>query len=505
MKKRSILFLLCTITLLFSQCSKDDESGDLNFADSSLDNADVVSGNISPSEGEEIGGGEEYGAYIENAFIKTIDEPVSTFSIDADGGSYSNIRRFLKTSSLPPQNAVRIEEMINYFDYDYPSTKDGHPLSVNTEVGTCPWNSDHKLIQIGIKGERIDVSQLPASNLTFLVDVSGSMSSDDKLGLFKEGIKLLVNQMDEEDRIAIVTYASNPGVHLEATAGDKKNKIINAINELGAGGSTAGEGGILAAYEIAQANFIEGGNNRIIMATDGDFNVGLSGLDELIELIEKKREEKNIFLTTLGFGTGNYRETILEQLANNGNGTYEYIDDIKQAEKVFIHDFGKLYTVAKDVKIQVDFNPSVVAQYRLVGYENRLLENEDFEDDKKDAGELGSGQNVTAIYEVILASRATYLNTIPLSVDFRYKTPTGGTSTLIEVDAIDLDQDWASASENFRFAASVAAFGLLLRDSEYKGDATFDKVKQWGQNASSFDPGAYRAEYLQLVDRASKL
>jgi len=336
-----------------------------------------------------------------------------------------------------------------------------------------------------------------------LVDVSGSMNNPNKLGLLKEGLKLLVEELRPEDRVAIVTYASSPGVALASTSCEDKATIIAAIDALAAGGSTNGEGGINAAYEIAQQNYVDRGNNRIILASDGDFNVGISNLDDLKDLIAEKRET-GIFLTTLGFGSGNYSDAIMEQLANKGNGTYEYIDNLEQAKKVFIYDFGKFFTVAKDVKIQIEFDPAVVDQYRLIGYANRLLETEDFEDDEEDAGELGSNQTITAIYEIVPQSGAT-LNSSPLSIDFRYKHPDYDTSIPFTVAASDQDLSWNETSDNFRFAASVAAYGMLLRDSNYKGSATFESVKNWANASRNYDPNGFKAEFVQLVDKAESL
>lgn len=493
--KQIIFIVSFTFALSFLVGCESDESG-IFAPQESFQNDN---GEIDPAAGE------NYEDFVENPFVEVNQEPISTFSIDADGGAYANIRRFLtKDNSLPPKGAVRVEEMINYFTFDYPETDGTHPFSITNEVGGCPWNTDHKLIQIGIKGKTTPKEQLPAANLVFLIDVSGSMSSDDKLPLLKEGFKLLVEELRPQDKVAIVTYAGAWGTVLEATSGDEKDKINSAINALSSGGGTNGEGGINGAYEIAQQNFVEGGNNRIIVATDGDFNIGRSSVEEIIDLIEEKRET-GIFLTTLGFGTGNYNDAMLERLANNGNGTYQYIDGIEQARKVFIHDFGQLYSVAKDVKIQVEFDSTVVAAYRLIGYENRVLNNEDFEDDTKDAGELGNGQTVTAIYEIKLVPRPSYLGTLPLRVDFRYKQPDSDVSQLVEIQAIDEEKTWANTSESFRFTAAVAAFGMLLRDSEYVGNSTYDEVKNWANTARSFDPNGYRSEFITLIDKAKGL
>jgi Ca-activated chloride channel family protein len=376
--KQLSLFMLISLALFSFSCESDNDEG------LSLDNGyglDSYNDNGVPGT---PAAGEQYNEIIENPFILTEEEAISTFSIDADGGSYANTRRFLNSNQLPPADAIRTEELVNYFDYDYPSMVNGHPIALNGEISSCPWAEGHRLIRIGIRGQEIPAAELPASNIVLLIDVSGSMKSADKLELLKAALNLFVDEMDAQDRIAIVTYAGNAGLVLESTPGDEKTTIKNAINSLGAGGSTAGAEGIITAYEIAQANFVEGGNNRIIVGTDGDFNVGPASQEEIVALIESKRD-LGIFLTVVGFGTGNYNDALLEQLANNGNGTYEYIDQLEQAKKVFIYEYGKFYTVAKDVKVQVQFNPNLVHSYRLIGYENRLLDTEDFEDDEKDA------------------------------------------------------------------------------------------------------------------------
>ncbi|MBC8343673.1 MAG: von Willebrand factor type A domain-containing protein [Bacteroidetes bacterium] len=446
--------------------------------------------------------GESYNSFSENPFVKVIDEPVSTFSIDADGGSYSNIRRFLKNGEKPPVDAIRIEEMINYFQYDFADPVDQHPIAISTEVGECPWNTEHKLIQIGIKGKTILKEDYPASNFVFLVDISGSMSSDDKLPLVKKGMHFLVDEMRDKDRMAIVTYASSPGVALHSTS--DKSKIKKGIDKLGSGGSTAGGGGINKAYDIAMDHFIDGGNNRIILATDGDFNVGISDQDELIKLIEKKRES-GIFLTVIGVGSGNLNEGMMEQLANNGNGTYEYMDSEIQARKVFIDEFGKFFTVAKDVKIQIDFDPTVVELYRLIGYENRVLNDSDFTNDDKDAGEIGAGQTITAIYEIKSANVNYLRGSHPIAINFRYKKPAADVSELIVKQATDDLTTFNSTSENFRFAAAITSFGLLLRDSEYKGVSDYDKVLDWVNHARTFDPNNYRQSSAALIAMARDL
>ncbi|MDH5398552.1 MAG: VWA domain-containing protein [Cyclobacteriaceae bacterium] len=442
--------------------------------------------------------GDRYKDIVENPFIKVSEEPVSTFSIDADGASYANVRRFLSENTPPPSGAIRTEELINYFAQDYPETNSNDPISVNGEVSLCPWQSGNKLIRIGIKGHDIPRHELPASNFVFLIDVSGSMSSDDKLHLLKEGFLLLVDELSAHDRIAIVTYAGSAGVVLESTAGDQKETIKDAIRSLGSGGSTAGAEGILSAYEIAQANLIEGGNNRVILGTDGDFNVGISNQEELITLIEGKRD-LGIFLTVLGVGRGNLNDGMLEQLANNGNGTYEYIDRLEQAKKVFIYEHSKFYTAAKDVKVQVHFNSSLVEAYRLIGYENRLLNEEDFTDDKKDAGEIGVGQSITALYEIKPASSAQLRVEPTFTINFRYKQPDADTSIPIDLDIFDEGKAFTHSSRHMRFTASLAGFGMLLRDSEYKGTITWNDIYDWSSQSIDYDPHGFKAEFVSIV------
>ena len=482
---------------LLSSCDTDfSESANKNNY-----NLDGISGSYSSNYPGNTSG-EQYNEIVENDFIAVADEPVSTFSIDADGAAYSNLRRIINQDwGDIPKGAVRIEELINYFQYNYDEPNGIHPISLNGEVSSCPWTQGNKLLRIGIKGKSIEPQDYPASNIVFLIDVSGSMSSEDKLPLLKSGFKLFVDQIRPQDKIAIVTYASNPGVLLESTFGNQKNKIKDAIDKLGAGGSTNGEGGIITAYEIAKINFIEGGNNRIILGTDGDFNVGVSNQDELISLIEEKREE-GVFLTVIGVGSGNYQEGKMEQLANHGNGTFEYIDNLDQAKKVFIEEYGKFFTVAKDVKVQIEFNANLVEKYRLIGYENRILNEEDFEDDKKDAGEIGSGQTITALYEIVPAgigvdprSQATF------TIDFRYKNPDEDTSIPMSLDVVDQLKGFEVSSEDMRFAASVGAFGMILLDSKHKGNVQLNNVLNWVNLATSFDPYGYKKGFIELVEK----
>jgi Ca-activated chloride channel homolog len=448
-------------------------------------------------------GGDRYNDFEENPFVNAAEVPVSTFSIDADGGSYANIRRFINEGHLPPKAAVRTEELINYFALDYPVVS-GHPIGVNGEVSDCPWKPEHKLIRIGIKGETIPKEQLPPSNLVLLIDVSGSMSDPDKLELLKKGFKMMVDNLAATDRVAIVTYAGSAGVPLTSTLGNEKEKIKAAIDRLGSGGSTAGAQGIITAYQIAQENFIKDGNNRVILGTDGDFNVGPSSQEELVSLIETKRDA-GVYLTVIGVGRGNLNDGMMEQVADHGNGHYEYIDDLAQAQKVFVDEFYKFYPAAKDVKVQVKFNTLLVEAYRLIGYENRLLQEKDFEDDKKDAGEISLGQNVTALYEIKPAS-AQLLRTAPtFTIEFRYKRPNEDVSHPLSLNIFDEGHSFTEASDQMRFTASVAGFGMLLRGSAFKGSTTYANILDWTSGTLSFDPQQRRAEFRNIVKKASQL
>lgn len=471
--------------------------------------ADGLYGNSSGMVGQLVGV-EKYNTIVENPFVDVSKEATSTFSIDADGGSYANVRRFLSTNTKPVPDAIRTEELVNYFPLNYTDPANGEPIAVNGEVSACPWDNTHKLIRIGLKGRSVPKASLPPSNIVLLIDVSGSMGDVNKLALLKEALPNFVDNLRAQDKVAIVTYAGQAGVALEATSGAEKGKIKAAIAQLGAGGSTAGAQGITTAYEIAGKNFVDGGNNRVILMTDGDFNVGISSQKELIDLIVSKRD-KGIFLTTVGVGAGNLNDGMMEQVANKGNGNYEYIDNLKQAQKVFVEEFSKFYTVAKDVKIQLTFNADQVKSYRLIGYENRLLKNEDFKDDKKDAGEINAGQTITALYELVPApstgspGQANLKAAPTFTINFRYKQPTAADSQALELAVFDTSNEFAFASENMRFAASVAAYGLLLRKSAYHGDATYEKVRAWATAAMKYDPYGYRSEFIQLVDKARQL
>jgi Ca-activated chloride channel family protein len=469
--------------------------------------------------------GETYEQIYENPFKVVNQSPVSTFSIDVDKASYSNMRRFINNQQLPPPDAIRIEELVNYFKYDYPQPQDEHPFAVFTDVTSAPWHPENKLIHIGIKGKEISYEEAPANNLVFLIDVSGSMSSYNKLPLLQKSFNMLVDNLREKDRVAIVVYAGAAGMVLPSTDGTNKEKIKAAINQLKSGGSTAGGQGIQLAYKIAKEYFIEGGNNRVIMATDGDFNVGVSSDNALVELIEAKRND-GVFLTVLGFGTGNYQDAKMEKIADHGNGNYAYIDNFTEARKVLINEMsGTLYTIAKDVKIQIEFNPEKVKAYRLIGYENRVLAREDFDDDTKDAGELGAGHTVTALYEIVpaggnipLAGNEDILRYQPVKVNYtaqskdeimtvklRYKKPDADQSQLIVNPIQDKMTPFEQASENLRFASAVAEFGMLLRHSRYSGDASFDAVIRRAKFSKGADLDGYRAEFIRLVETADLL
>ncbi|WP_291720269.1 vWA domain-containing protein [Bernardetia sp.] len=467
---------------------------------------------------------ENYQKLNENKFIEPKREPLSTFSIDVDNASYTNARRFIQSGQMPPANSVRIEEFINYFDYDYPQPKNDDPFSINTEISVAPWNKKHKLVHIGIQGKELDYKNLSASNLVFLIDASGSMEEPNKLPLLRSSLKMLLNEMNEKDRISIVAYAGAAGLVLPSTSVKEKTKILNALENVSAGGSTAGGAGIELAYKVAQENFIKDGNNRVILCTDGDFNVGVSSADALVQLIEKKRDN-DIFLTICGFGMGNYKDYQMEELSNAGNGNYFYIDNIQEAKKVFVREMrATLFTIAKDVKIQIEFNPTKVAAYRLIGYENRMLKKEDFNDDKKDAGELGAGHTVTALYEIIpvgiesefLASvdDLRYQNNSKISTNYttvassdellnlklRYKKPDGKKSKLIVSPLKDENIALSKTSNNFRFSTAVASFGMLLRHSEFKGNSSYQQVMELGESAKGKDEEGYRTEFLKLVE-----
>ncbi len=475
---------------------------------------------------------EQYAQIVENRFASVSDEPLSTFSIDVDTASYANTRRFLSQNQLPPANAIRIEEFINYFSYDYPAPKEGEPFSVNMEVADCPWQPAHQLVRIGLKGKDVPQEQRPASNIVFLLDVSGSMQNANKLPLLKQAMKLLTDQLTESDRVSIVTYAGNAGLALDTTNGESKQTIRDAIDALNANGSTNGSAGIQLAYEKATQSFIKAGANRVILATDGDLNVGVTNDDALVELI-KAKAASGVCLTVLGFGEGNLKDGKLEKLADNGNGMYAYIDSLREARKVLVEQItGSLVTIAKDVKIKVEFNPAEVAAYRLLGYENRLMSAPDFENDAKDAGEIGAGHTVTALYEIVpskaiqqltsttasLKYQRTLTPTEPpkeltaaaesgelLTLSLRYKQPDGDESTLSEFTVENKRHSFDDASTDFRFATAVASFAMVLRNSEFQGNSTLASVEEVASSAIGSDPQGHRTEFLDMVRKASTL
>jgi Ca-activated chloride channel family protein len=467
---------------------------------------------------------EQYDRIYENPFLGVAANPLSTFSIDVDRASYGNVRRFIGQRQMPPKDAVRVEELINYFPYEYPEPRGADPVSITTEIAPAPWRPAHQLVRIGLRGKSIDKREMAPNNIVFLIDVSGSMQPANKLPLVKEAFRLLVNELREEDRVAIVVYAGAAGLVLPSTSGGEKTKILDAITRLEAGGSTAGGAGIKLAYDIAKENHLRTGNNRVILATDGDFNVGVSSDADMVRLIEERRTQ-GTFLTVLGFGMGNYKDSRLEKLADKGNGNYAYIDDLLEAKKMFVSEFGgTMVTIAKDVKLQVEFNPAKVAGYRLIGYENRLLRNEDFTDDTKDAGEIGSGHTVTALYEVVPVGARTDVvirgvdslryqtpaaepsrgarSAELLTVKLRYKEPTSATSREMVHPVIDRE---TRPSADFTFAASVASFGLLLRDSEYKGNATYAGVVEGARRSLGADRDGYRAEFVRMVEAVQQM
>lgn len=467
---------------------------------------------------------EGYAAVNENGFKAVKSNPLSTFSIDVDNASYSNIRRFINMGQLPPADAVRIEEMVNYFKYNYPEPEGEHPFSVYTEIAVCPWNNRHQLLHVGLRGKSIDKSSLPPSNLVFLLDVSGSMEDPNKLPLLKSAFAMLVNELRPQDRVAIVVYAGAAGLVLGSTPGNRKEQIMRAIDNLRAGGSTAGGAGLKLAYAEAERNFVKGGNNRIILATDGDFNVGESSNGGMERLVEEKRD-LGVFITVLGFGMGNVKDDKMEIIADKGNGNYAYIDNLQEARRVLVREFGgTLFTIAKDVKFQIEFNPEKVQSYRLIGYENRLLNDEDFNDDKKDAGEMGSGHNVTALYELIPAGSDERIPSIDplryqplrvntdkedqvesslsgeyLTIKLRYKKPDGSASRLMEKPVRGPVKGFEHASENLRFASAVTEFGMVLRESEFRGTSTLDNAIGLASGARGEDEEGYRAEFIRLI------
>lgn len=507
-----------------SSCSRNKNASSPSASPMAMDALEVEHLKAYPGERRAEVNREEYGRITENEFLEASSNPLSTFSIDVDTASYSNVRRFINQGSLPPVEAVRIEEMINYFHYDYPEPEGEHPFSIAAELAGCPWEPSHRLVHIGLQAKRIQLEEAPANNLVFLIDTSGSMDSPDKLPLLKSAFRLLTNQLRERDRVAIVAYAGSAGLVLPSTPGSDRRPILSAIDELAAGGSTAGGEGIKLAYSVARENFIPSANNRVILATDGDFNVGVSSETELLSLIERERES-GVFLSVLGFGTGNIKDSRMELLADKGNGNYAYVDTINEARKVVVTELGStLNTIAKDVKIQVEFNPVRVQAYRLIGYENRLMRADEFNDDKKDAGELGAGHSVTALYEIIpvgvrartsSVDQLRYQSQNPtadaftsnelMTVKLRYKLPQSDASIMFAKSLTDDGDDLSLASENTRFVSAVAEFGMLLRDSKYKGKSSFEQCLALARDSSGRDSEGYRAEFINLVKRSAEL
>ena len=465
---------------------------------------------------------EAYDQIVDNPFMEVTQNPLSTFSIDVDTASYSNMRRFLKRGVLPPRGAVRIEEMVNYFSYDYAAPSGSDPFSVQVEIAQAPWELQHRLVRVGIKGKEINLAKRPSSNLVFLLDVSGSMRPKNKLPLLKKAMRLLVEKLGENDRVAIAVYAGASGLVLPSTSCDKKEQILASLDRLQAGGSTNGASGIQLAYNTAVSNFIAGGINRVILATDGDFNVGVTNQSDLIQMIEEKAKS-GVFLSVLGFGVGNYKDSTIEKIADKGNGNYAYIDTLNEARKVLVSEMGgTLITIAKDVKIQIEFNPAQVKAYRLIGYENRMLRAQDFSDDTKDAGEIGAGHTVTALYEVVPVGESVDVPKVDplkyqkpreitsgsneiLTLKLRYKEPSGQTSKPMEFPIRDQARLYSQASVDFKFAAAVASFGMILRDSPHKGNATLNGALELAIEGKGEDTHGYRGEFIELVKRAGSI
>ena len=524
--KRSLGVVVFSTAILFGLNSCGNQNPNYKMEEYATEAVDATDYEIAPApEGVPAvvqHNTERYAEIVENEFKNAKQNPLSTFSIDVDNASYTNVRRFIEMGQKPEKGAVRIEEMINYFSYDYPNPTGETPFSVTTELTEAPWNSENQLLRIGIQGKKLDYDHLQPSNLVFLVDVSGSMSDPNKLPLLVRSFKLMTQNLDPKSKVAIVTYAGDTGVALESTSVKNLEEIEEALDNLVSGGSTNGAGGIEKAYQIARENFIENGNNRVILATDGDFNVGNTSESGLMDLIQKEAKSK-VFLTICGFGMGNYNDQTMEAISNKGNGNYFYIDNWGEAQKVFKKELtANLFTIAKDVKIQVEFNPNTVEEYRLIGYENRLLNDEDFNDDSKDAGELGAGHNVTAIYEIVPKGGKTNAGSVdPLkyqtqstggnssdlvTLKLRYKPIDSESSKLIShvVKASDLKK-WDSASGDQQFVGAVAGFGLLLRDSKFATNYNYEDVKNWAKNGVGNDEEGYRSEFLGLVRKAEDL
>ena len=499
MKKKAFLLGLAATGLLMTSCSTADgyvESEKIAYYDEALN---AIGAEPMPT------GGDKFDEFKDNPFVMTSEQPVSTFSVDADGASYGIMRRYLNRGYSIDPSSVRIEEFLNYFTFNYSSPKDGETVAINAEVGDCPWNPQHKLLRLGIKGKELSAQETPRANFVFLIDVSGSMYSSDKLDLLKKGLTELLYQLNPDDRISIVTYSGEVKKLLESTSVRKADDIKKAIGKLKADGCTAGGQALKMAYEEALANYDPDCNNRVIMGTDGDFNVGVTNTEALVEMVESYAR-KGIYMTCLGFGLGNLNDAMMEKFSNAGNGTYHYIDSENEMMKVFVHERSQFNSVANDAKCQVTFDSTVVSKYRLIGYENRVMKNEDFEDDKKDAGEIGAGQTITALYELELNTQHLTPNTQPFATfDFRYKKSLQSESIpLKRVLTIEDITNKNERSDEFYFAAGVAAFGMILRDSPYKGDATFEMAERLVKQGLSFDAHGYRAELLTLIKGAEK-
>ena len=490
-------FGLAAISLLATGCyTADNESGKYVYLENAI-YANTTDGLIPNVPG---GSGDKFDGFADNPFVKTISQPVSTFSVDADGASYSIMRRYKTVGYRIDPSSVRIEEFLNYFTFDYASPKGDERVAINAEVGECPWNAEHKLLRLGIKGKELTASEMPRANFVFLVDVSGSMDSNDKLELLKKGLTELLYQLNPDDRISLITYSGEVTKLLESTPVREADKIKKAIGKLNADGCTAGGEALKMAYEEALSNYDPKCNNRVIMGTDGDFNVGVTSTDALVEMVESYAR-KGIYMTCLGFGTGNLNDAMMEKISNAGNGTYHYIDCENEMMKVFVHERSQFVSVANDAKCQVTFNSDVVSEYRLIGYENRVMNQEDFDNDKKDAGEIGAGQTITALYELVLKGDSHNVSGDFATFDFRYKKSLDSESIPLQLKLSSGQIFQKNArSDEFYFAAGVAAYGMILRESPYKGDATIAQAKQLVKQGLSYDPHGYRAELLKLMD-----
>ena len=501
MKKNFLNFGAAAMSLLAVGCGTGtDESGLLNSLQYEVMEDNAMSANDSGDGLLPTTSGDQFEEFADNPFVKTAEQPVSTFSVDADGASYGIMRRYVTNGYKIIPSSVRIEEFLNYFTFNYPAPTGNETVAINAEVGDCPWNTGHRLLRLGIKGKELAASEMPRANFVFLVDVSGSMSSADKLDLLKRGLTELLYQLNPDDRISLITYSGEVQKLLESTSVRNADKIKEAISKLRADGCTAGGEALKMAYEEALVNYDPKCNNRVIMGTDGDFNVGVTSTDALVEMVESYAR-KGIYMTCLGFGTGNLNDAMMERISNAGNGTYHYIDSEQEMMKVFVNERSQFVSVANDAKCQVRFNSDFVSEYRLIGYENRVMNNEDFEDDKKDAGEIGAGQTITVLYEIVLQGGLECPNGIRLAnFDVRYKQSLDGESRPLEQDIV-YDGPLCTHSDEFYFAAGVAAYGMILRNSPYKGDATIDMAKELVTTGLSFDPHGYRAELLQLMDK----